>query len=159
MRSIQKSLEILEKSKLFNEWKKEHKAAYLCNVFLIGEIKGIGNVPLQFDYYFRNKITSFTVDKEVKIGNEEEIFGKGDVEKLDINVRIPLENALEIAAGLGSEKYPNERFEKAIIIMQKSLWSITFLTQNFNVFNVKLDADKGDIIEEKLVSVFNFKKQ
>ncbi len=162
---FEETLNILEKSEVFKDWKKSHKDAYLCSIFLIGKIENIGNEPLQFDYYFKDKITSFVIEpfekslgKNVKIGNEESIFKKeGEIDKLEINkIKISFDQALEIVNKFGKDKYPNEMFNKAIIILQKIMWNITFLTQSFNVFNVKIDTNNGNIIEEKLIPIFNF---
>ena len=77
--------------------------------------------------------------------------------KLD-KLKISLKDALSKI----EKKYPKDAPNKVIIILQfvkVPVWNISFLTSSFNLLNVNIDAEKGNIIKESIKPLFeNFKK-
>ena len=54
----------------------------------------------------------------------------------------------------------DEKITKEIIILQQKevpYWNITYITSGLNVFNIKLNAIDGNIIEQKFENIMNFK--
>ena len=77
-------------------------------------------------------------------------------------VKIDFDRAMGIIEELRKAKYPGETPNKVIVLLQdidgEILWNITYLTNSFNIWNVKVDAADGKVKSEKLESVIQFKK-
>jgi uncharacterized protein YpmB len=58
-------------------------------------------------------------------------------------------------------KYQEIPTKKIFILQQKEspIWNITYLTQSLNILNMKINAETGQIIEEKIESAMNFQKK
>lgn len=58
-------------------------------------------------------------------------------------------------------KYQEIPSKKIFILQQKEspIWNITYLTQSLNILNMKINAETGQIIEEKIESAMNFQKK
>ena len=159
MKNLKSALEKLENSKVFKEWKKNNKDAYLCGMFMMSELSNINHENWQIDFFHNKSITSFILGKEIKLTNTEEIFTKDNkIEELDMNkVKINLESAMKLAMNVKDSKYSDQNITKAIIILQASLWTITFLTSAFKVLNVKIDNSSGEIIDSCIIPIMDFK--
>ena len=142
-------------SKVFKDWKLNNKNYYLSSYVLINEIP-------QFDFYNpkTDKITSFIINKEIKIKKDQNIFksSKEKIKELKLDkINITLKQAEEIINNL--EKYKHETFNKKIIILQNiktTLWNISLITSTFNILNIKINAIDGNIISESYESLLNF---
>lgn len=139
-------------------FKNLNKKLYLCSCFSIDD-------DWQYDFYDKKneKITSFKLDNEIKVIDEEsKVFQKEKValEKLDLDdIKINLAEALLKVEKIRKEK-TSEGVNKKIIILQcieVPLWNISFLTSGFNILNVKINAVDGKIISEKFESLLNFR--
>lgn len=155
------SLSKLENSKEYKSWKNDNKDGYLCSCFHLD-----GEGDWQFDFYLpkKDKIKTFIVENnEVKELIDSKIFKKDDsvLKKLDLNkVKVTFENAVDIVDNLKDSKYKSENIIKRIIILQnidKEVWNITYLSSSFNILNIRVDANSGKILSEKLDSVMRFK--
>jgi hypothetical protein len=145
-------------SKEFKSWKNKNKG-YLCNVFLLkDENKSSG---WQFDYYLpkKNKMTTFIVDKNIKISQNQKIFltsNKIDEIKLE-DVKFSFDNVVKLVM----PRYKDKRFVKEVIIVQslnsKLLWNVSLVTTDFYLINIKVDATNGKIVEETSSSLLQFK--
>ena len=160
--SFKKSLDILIKSKEFKKWKETSKESYLANGFLMlnSDYKeNLDNLEWQIDFYSPNKdlMTSFFIkggnisSKEgQKILKEEDVV----IEELKLDkLKISLKDALSKI----EKKYPKDAPNKVIIILQfvkVPVWNISFLTSSFNLLNVNIDAEKGNIIKESMKPLF-----
>jgi hypothetical protein len=152
---IKEFLEELEKSKIFKKFKEKNQLAYNSSISKIQK-------ELQIDYYDPNtdKITSFTKRNNEIISQESEVFRK---EKIDIpelkldKIKITLKAIEDIIA----MKYQEIPTKKIFILQQKEspIWNITYLTQSLNILNMKINAETGQIIEEKIESAMNFQKK
>jgi len=127
------------------------KDKYLVSCFLM---KG----QWRIDYYspkehvlytFYKKDGKFQIDKD-------EIFQKEKkkLEELDLSkIKVPYEEALE------KVKYQGDNF---IIILQiidkKPVWNVTVLTTEFKMYNIKVDAIKGNVVSEEEANLLNFKQ-
>jgi hypothetical protein len=63
------------------------------------------------------------------------------------------------------EKHPSETPNKTVMILQhskdykKCIWNITMMTEALNIFNVKLDASTGKVMESSLKSAMSLRKE
>jgi|SRR3989344_2921253 len=149
----------LIKDKKFKSWKDKHKDSYLCSVFLLKD--QTDSSDWQFDYYLpkKNRMATFIVGKTIEYNKEQKIFSNSEkIDEIDLNdIKFDFDNAVKLVLG----KYKNKKFIKEIIIVQslnsKLLWNISLVTAEFNLVNIKVDADDGKIIEETSSSLLQFK--
>lgn len=162
---IKEEIGLLQKSKEFIGWRKKNKSHYLSYaLFITGE----DNDKLQVGYYDKNKdkVTTFDIlckDKRelIKIEPEENVFKKPEakVEELKMEeVKIDVNDVLQISDRLQKEKYPGEVPVKIVIILQKldpygQIYNVTYVTKCFKTLNMKIDSETGDIVEDDLVSL------
>ena len=158
---VLKTIEKLENSNVFKEWKKENKYYYLAHAFLM--IDPQVKREWQIGYYNKqkDKIVTFCVDKKITKNPEEDVFKKkGIVDKLDLSkVKVSYEKALKITEKFQKEKYSAHETEKKILILQnleKQIWNITFISKAFATLNIKVDAEDGKIISHNLTKLFSF---
>ncbi|MBS3097217.1 hypothetical protein J4209_00310 [Candidatus Woesearchaeota archaeon] len=164
---LKTALNLLKKNSEFKEWLKENKESYFSYAFTMVEKEQ--ERKWQMGYYNKrhDKITTFIVEKNgINVSPEEEVFKKeeAEIKKIDLTkVKASLDFALKKVESLQKRKYPNEKPVKLIIILQNiekfgNIWNITYISQSFNVLNVKINAKNGNIIEHKIASIFEFKK-
>jgi len=142
----------LTSSSVFKDWKEKHKDSFLCSYIIMNEKK-------QFDFYNKNDtITSFKMDGKITIDENQKIFKKNKLNQLKLEqIELTKEKALEIV----NEKYPNEKFTREIIILQKTekpFWNITLITPSLKLLNIKIDM-KGKIMSEMFEPLTKFMKQ
>jgi len=138
-------------SKIFKDWKSRNKDSFLCSFVLIDN-------P-QFDFYNKNDtMTSFIIDKEIEINEDEEIFNKSKLLPLDIeNIKSTKEEILKIV----KQKYQDEKFIKRILILQnpkEPVWNITLITKSLKLLNMQIDMNKK-ILSERFEPLTNFMKR
>lgn len=158
---VKETIKKVEESKKFNDWKK-NKDFFLAHVFVTFDS---GKKDFEVGYYNKKDLSMacFRLEPEISLQIYPEIFKKEEtkIQELDIKkVKISLDNAVEKADNLQKEKYPAEASLKKIAILQHIeeglLWNITYFTQTLKTLNIKIDAQKGNIISEKLVPVIQF---
>lgn len=166
MNRLSELLKLVEDSETFKRWKITHNDSYLCSLFK--NVSGIQNPEWQFHYYQPEKdtITVFNAGAEIKIVEEDsEILKKKNdkVEELKLdNVKIDLIQALNIIDTFHKNNYPQEIIVNKIIILQKLnrvVWNVTYITTTFNMSNVKVDAESGDIVEESIRQLLKYNKE
>lgn len=157
------AVENIENSEVFKSFKEKNPEFYLAHAFTtIDNIQG--NWLVGYYSKSKDKAVVFEADKEIKRHPEEDIFKEPDkkVEELDLKkVKISLEKALAKAENLKIEKYSAETVKKIIVILQKletELYNLTLVTETFNMINVKIDANTGDVISESITSILGLKK-
>lgn len=141
----------LTSSKIFKNWNLKHKNSFLCSFIIIDN-------P-QFDFHNKNNtITSFTINDNIEIKENQEIFKETKLNPLKLeDIKLTKEQALEII----KNKYTNETFTKRIIILQnteKPLWNITLITSSLKLLNIKIDMNK-QIISETFEPLSRFMKK
>lgn len=158
-----RSLEKLEESKCFKDWKKKNKDNYLSYMFCL---IGMNKEENQVGYYNKKKnlVTAFDVMNDVKICAEEEPFKKDDdaIKELSLGkITLDFADAIKIVESIQKEKYPNEKPIEIIAILQEldpfgTIFNVTHVTQSFKTLNVKINAENSDIVHEELVSIIQF---
>ena len=137
---------------------------YLCSVFVMANVERLEQSNWQFDFYDKKKdtITSYVCGEEIKeINTDSDVFKEDHVvlKELDLaEVKFSFEEALRKAKKILKTKH--ESANKVIVVLQYSkiqMWNITFLTNTFNMLNIKISAKNGKVVEEKLASLLSFK--
>ncbi len=160
--NFKEALRLLKKSSEFEGWKKNNEKCYISFGFHM-----VGDTSWKIGYYdpSDDKVTSFDVSKKaIKEEPEEDVFKKEEtkVEKLEPEkIKIDFVTAVKIAKDLQEEKYKQDNPTKIFGIIQHldigQVWNMTFVTQRFNTLNVKIDAAEGDVKEENLASLMDWK--
>ena len=156
----------LENSKEFKEWKDSNPQSYLSDFFCILDTESKDDNIWQIDFYNpdNDTMTSFELpaDKRKKCNlksADSKIFKqeKEAVEKLSlIDVQWTDKNTIELAKDFLKEKHKGENPTKTILILQnnkelkKTIWNLTFITSSLNMFNAKIDAKNGNILDSFL---------
>lgn len=161
---LKKALSNLEESFEFKEWREKNKDGYFSYAFYELNID-----KWQIGYYDKKEdnITTFIINNGVKIMPHEEVFKKPDtkVNEIDLNkVKLTFAKIIDKASKFQKKKYPKEEASKIIVILQNlegfgNVWNITFVTKAFNTLNMKLSVENGKVLDHKLSSVFDFRKE
>jgi len=156
-------LDAVDKSAVHKDWARAHAHCYLTHVFYMIEGETINGFDVGYYDKGTQKMTSFSVDanlSNVNMAGESEVFKEPDkvIKELNLSiVNVEGETALEIASKCQQEKYPQEKPFKKIIILQRldknQVWNITYITQTFKTLNIKIDAENGKILDDKLVNL------
>ena len=157
---IEEAYKRVTSSQIFQE------QGFLCNVFMMADAKELETTPWQFGFYNPKTKTmnSYKDTTPIQIeSKDEKIFQEEDtpIEELKLEtIEISIEEALQIAKKKLKEK--NEAADKIIIVLQQQkipIWNISFLTSTFNLLNLKLNAKKKQILNEKYTSLLSFKNE
>ena len=170
-----KDIERLKNSSLYKDWKETYKESYLSDFFCVLDKESSDDNLWQIDYYNpkQDTITSFELPadkrKSPKLKEENsKIFKKeGDaVQELSLSeLGWSDENVIQVAKESLNEQFPGEAPMKTILILQhsrdydKPIWNLTFMTSALNMFNARIDAKNGKIIDSSLKSAMSLKKE
>lgn len=143
-------------SDIYKSFKEKNQLSFLSSVFILDN-------NLQFDFYNKetDKITSFILKNKEITSEESKVFRDkdSDIKELKLDrVKIEIKKVRSILSKT-LEKY-NQRERKEIIILQSQenpLWNVSYITTEFKLLNMKIDATSGEILSEKIESVLNFK--
>ncbi len=156
MLDVKSSYERLTKAENFKA------PGFLCGIFVMSSPELLEKADLQFDFYDKkkDKITSFTLGEKIKeVNSEADVFKEENttVNELDLEeVKVSWQESLKKARTL----LEHESESKIILVLQKSdvpFWNVSLLTTIFNLLNVKVNAQTGEVIEHKKVSLLSFK--
>lgn len=143
-------------SEKYKSFKEKNQLSFLSSVFIL-------NNNLQFDFYNKEteKITSFVLKEREVSSEESKVFKDGDSEIKELKlerVKLDLKKVKNILYK-SLEKY-NQTEKKEIIILQSQenpVWNVSYITSEFKLLNMKIDAISGEILSEKIESILNFK--
>ena len=158
MLDIKQAYSKLESSKKFK------KEGYLCSFFIMSPIKELENQAWQIDFYSEkdDKMTSYIVSEDIKVENDNSKIFKDDKDKIhELKLDAIKTNIKEILKETNElvKKY-YETPAKIIIVLQKldeTIWNISYITETFNLINIKIDASTGKKISENRSSLLSFK--
>ena len=153
MQKFNQAVTELSKQKIFTNFK-----GNLVSAFGILENN---NIIWQINYKdSNNKITTFTPSKEEKSEKQKSLDEDKELEIINKeDIKIDIDKALEILKKT-LEKY-KEEITKTIISLNKketTFWNFTLLTTSLKVINIRIDTNSGDIIENKVNSILEFRK-
>ncbi|MBU2640025.1 MAG: hypothetical protein KKG75_04975 [Nanoarchaeota archaeon] len=152
MQCIKEAVKLLEKQKIFLEYKKNNPESFLLNAFATFDDK---ELIWQLNYYnpIKKNLVIFTPLKKEK--SEEQKLFKESKNLQELNLK---EIKIEIKEALNLIKTSSEKTIKKIItihtIKNKTIWNFIFLTSSFKTLNIKLNASSGKIISKKLIPMF-----
>lgn len=141
---------------------KFEKKGFLCGAFIMCEPKDLKDKNWQIDFYDSKKdeMITYSINGGINVEKSKAFTKDYDIKELNIDdVKVSLDDALK--KGDEMLKNHNDRAAKIIVILQvldKLIWNVTYMTNNFNVLNVKVDAVDGKIIGENFGSMLQFKK-
>ncbi|MGM5484992.1 MAG: hypothetical protein ACQEP1_03930 [Nanobdellota archaeon] len=166
--NTKKIIDNLEESEEFKKFKEENPDTYLAHVFKMLDKQNVEE--WQIGYYDKSnrKVTTFVYNEKtetIQKNPESETFRKEDshikeLKKEDINTN--LNQAMQKVEKLRNEKYSKHPVEKSFFILQNlgnPVWNFTLVTKTFNVLNVKVNASSGEVEEDNLSSIFDFKEK
>ena len=161
---LNQALKRLEESKEFEVWKKKNPETFFSYA-----LKTSDNDAWHIGLYHKatDKMTTFVIDQEIKMQQEEEIFKKPGMEVNPINmdkIKIPFKKILIKAEEFQKKKYPKELVSKTIAILQNleqygSTWNITYVMHSFKTLNMKISPENGKILHHSLESLMDFAKK
>ena len=143
----------------FKKWKLKHKNSYLSSCVLINEI---GTKELwHFDFYIpkTNKITTFVVDDNIIINEDQKIFEQTRKKLKEVNLD-KIKFTLDRVNDILDKEFKDLKVLKKIIILQDintMLWNVSLLGIDFNLHNVKIDVKNGKILDKSATSMLQFK--
>ena len=155
---LSEELKEIENSNEFKNFKEKNNLSFLSSIFL-------QNKTPQFDFYNpeSDKITSF-IQKDNEIYKQEsEIFRKEKIEikELQLNkVKLSLRDITKLMLKL-LEKYNQNPTKQFIVLQQEQspVYNISYLTAEFKLLHVKINANSGEVVSENIESVLKFKTQ
>ncbi len=166
LNNIKDAVATIKEKEKFIKYKEENPESYLTSAFSMVEYERMDDAFWQLDFYSpkTKKITSFVLHEKIEVKEEQDIFQKekNDLMALDLkSIKINFREAIDTINEFIDNKYSGESPSKIIVILQatdnKPVWNITYLTKSFNILNIKLNAEDGTIIADKLESVLKFK--
>ena len=164
--NFSQTLEKIEASKEFNEFKKQHDDAYLCAGFFVLDLEQNINQQ-QFDYSLKDgKIFTFSLNEndEVTIKEAETIEGKqSKLPEISKEIKIDLDRIQELVEKEMKKQEINSRINKIIAILQvhenKQIWNLTCMLEGFGILQVHVDTISGEILKFEKRSLFDFIKR
>jgi len=170
----------VEKNKSFKSFIKANPDYYLAHCFsMIDEgkkdkeekAKGKGTgakkqaVKWELGYYSdkADKLVVFEISPKVVMRDAENALKRdGSINKLDMaKVKVSLTKALDICSELMSKNYPGRSVTKNIIVLQNldgQMYNITLVTLSFDIINIKIDSETGEVISHNLQSIMSLGK-
>jgi len=163
---LKEVLAIIEASKDFKEWKKEHSDGFLAHAFML--LDEPNKDVWQIGYFSpkEDKMSTFIADANTIIVTPDLEVMKADVHIQQLNpdeVKIDPHAAVTIANQRRIAQYKNERPLKIFFIIQKidlgSVFNITFFTESFKTINFKISTLDGEILKESSQNLAEFSNQ
>ncbi len=152
---------LIEETKNLEEYKtfiKSNPEAYLVHVFFMT------NSNPQIGFYSRStkKVSTFDINSmdHSVIVHEEPPFQETehDIKELDLSkIKIEFDRAIEIANNVKDEFYKKEMINRQVVILQHldigQIFNITFITQTFKTLNIKINAEREEVISHELANL------
>jgi len=156
METFREALTRLEKSEEFKEWQKKHQDEALAHffTFVTGENK---HSPWDIGFYHaeEDKLTVFSMKEIIEVRPSLEVFKKeGEMQGLDLKkVKLTLkEGEQKLAEYLNEEKFGGKILHGMAILQNldgRNIWNISKFSSTLLVFNVKVDAENGEVISKE----------
>jgi hypothetical protein len=161
-------LDGLRATDTFKEWHSKNPEAKPVHVFLMLEPGRDVKYDVGFFDFNKELMTSFVAGdkfKDVEITESKEIFTK-DAQKImpldEAKVKVGFKDAFDTSHALQKEKYKQHEPMKEVVILQNldigQVWNITYITKTFQTLNIKIDAETGKVVEDKLHQIFSMDK-
>lgn len=154
---VKESYADLMASKEFREFVEKDPGFELVHAHIMKEAGKDANWEFGFYHKGRDRMVVFET-KPIKRTPEQEVFKENphinalEIEKTDIS----FDNAMIICENIRKEKFNSEPVTKYIVTLQnihKQVWNITLITRAFNLINIRIDSDNGDVISTNKTSI------
>ena len=155
---FKQTLEKIENSKVFKNFKEKHPNAELCAGFFIIDFLSNDNKK-SIDYKTENKIFTFDLNKNDEIFiNEDKLIDNADYPKLmPIKPEAKIEiNDLKGIVGIETlERGISAKIHKIVAVLQmhkeadeeKQIWNLTCMLENLIILHILVDAETGKVIK------------
>ena len=160
------TLEKIESSEAFKNFKKAHEDAELCaGFFIIDYEQGEQANQQQLDYCLKNrKIFTFLADKEITVKEAETIEGKREkLPKLNKEIKIDIEDIENIVKEKMKQEKISNKINKIIAVLQKhqdkQIWNLNCMLEGMGILQVHIDTESGEILKFEKRSMFDFIKR
>lgn len=154
-----KEYSALIESQIFKDFADSSKDFYLVHIYKMAGKDD--STSLEFGFYNNEKdrIVVFETNPPKK-RDEEEVFKEANtINPLNLDsVKIHMPEAIAIAEKACSEKYPSEIIHKKIILLQnidRQVWNITLISLSFNIINVRIDSETGEVVDMSIHSLMS----
>ncbi|MFT4304561.1 MAG: hypothetical protein ACMXX8_00580 [Candidatus Woesearchaeota archaeon] len=157
----------IETNNEYINWKNKNKETYLVHIFKMIDDKNKNEIQVGY-YNKENKmITTFVFNektREINQNPESEAYREKEthIEKLNLDdVKIDFVVLMNKIENLRKSKYKEHLPNKSFFILQninnETIWNFTIIAKTLNIVNIKINANNGNVIEDKLTSIFDFK--
>lgn len=160
-------ISLIENNEQYIEWKKNNPETYLVHVFKMLDQPNKDEVQIGYYNKTNKLITTFVLnekDNEINQNPESETFKETEdhIKELDLNkVEINFATLMNKIEKIRQEKYTSHLPDKTFFILQnidnQIMWNFTIIAKTLSIVNIKIDATNGNVIDDKLTSVFDFK--
>lgn len=182
---ISQLVEAVEKSKEFSDWRKANTVAYLSSLFVMVKDTALlagdaSNTNEWLLSYYDKEDDTFTTFSSLggKMGTKEQAFKKGKTlpELKTDAVKVEIWDSIKVAEAVRSSKYKGEEAGSIIAILQPlsgeeifdggdkakkiagpiPVWNLTYITSSYNILNIKIDAETGKVLSDRISGVMDF---
>lgn len=161
---LKQSIKKVESSKAYKQFIKANPEYSLAHCFTMFQ-EGDKEHKWEMGYYSgkTDKLVVFETSPKVLMRDAEDALKReGTINKLDISkVKVSLTRALEVCSELLSKEYPGKSVTKNIIVLQnleRQMFNVTLVTISFDIINIKIDAETGEVIDHNLQSIMSLGK-
>jgi hypothetical protein len=157
-------LSLMDKDE-FKEHAQNKKAFYPVHFFAFFEKDFMKECHVGFFDDEKGTMDTFALmNDRIQINTEPELLKHTDekIKALELEkIKVTTDSAIGMLNELMKQKYKKEGVDKVFCILQNidagQVWNITTVTKSFNTLNVKIDSETGKIVEDKLMSIFEFR--
>ncbi|MBS3079298.1 PepSY domain-containing protein [Candidatus Pacearchaeota archaeon] len=165
---IKETLEILELSEEFINFKEKNPDAEMCAGFFIIDFFGNDN-KRSIDFKVGDKIFTCSLrdDDSIKIQEDKLVEVEGtkfpELQTINPNIKVDAEDAIGIAKTRTLDEGIAAKYNKAISVLQKhegkQVWNITAMLDGLIILHILVNADSGEIIKFERKSMMDLIKK
>jgi len=167
--TFKQTLQKIESSKVFQQFKEQYPQAELCAGFFILDFLS-NDKKKTLDYKINQKIFTFDLKGEDIIMKEDKLIEdstRPPLEKIEPNTEIELDELRKIAETEASKNNISANLHKIIAVLQKykhndedkQVWNLTCMLENLIVLNILINAQTGEILKFERKSMMDFIKK
>ena len=158
------TLQKIESSDAFKNFKEKHPDAELCAGFFVADYQS-GADQQQLDYCLKNgEIFTFILNKEIIMKEAETIEGRKEkLPAIKKEIKVDLEKTEEIVKKKMLEEKINKKIVKIIAVLQKhenkEIWNLNCMLSGLGILQVHVDCETGQILKFEKKNLFDFIKR
>jgi len=162
--NFESTMEEIEKSKAFSNFKKKNEKAFLCAGFFVIDYES-GLNQQQLDYCIgEDEVYTFLLGNEISVKKAETIEGqKTNMPPIDKNLDVDLEDAEKILQEKIKEEKIEKRLLKVIAVLQvyegHQIWNLNGVLEGLEILRCHIDCKTGDILKFERKNMLDFVKR